>query len=90
MSDASMVLRSVYLPTGLDEALRVTAFVERCSKSLVIRHFLREGLEGYINKRAQTKSPVLSHLLNNEYELMEKAAVQKDLDRLKDAVGTNW
>ena len=42
-----LVLRSINLPTQLDEILRAIAFHTRSTKSEVMRKMLEDGVEGY-------------------------------------------
>jgi|ERR1700678_82397 hypothetical protein len=68
-----MVLRSINLPTELDDQLRAVAFVLRRPKSDLIRMFVADGLIGlmaHLKSASETKTP---ELLNSLYAHIEKS-----------------
>ncbi|AYG70902.1 hypothetical protein [Rhizobium sp. CCGE531] len=70
----NMVLRTVYLPLGLDRELRQLAFSRDVSKADLIRDFIRQGLGGVqqagektladkVQERIDTREKVISSAL---------------------------
>ena len=66
MPDATnMVLRTVYLPVDMDDALRSVSFYERCPKAGIMRHFIYGGLGSYFDNK-QWRELKLAALLQLE------------------------
>jgi hypothetical protein len=64
----NMVLRTVYLPLGLDRELRQLAFSRDVSKADLIRDFIRQGL-GVVQ---QTGEKTLAEKVQERIEMREK------------------
>jgi predicted transcriptional regulator len=58
----TMVLRTVYLPSGLDEALKKLAFHGSTSKGALIRQALRKLVDGEAARVAKEQKPVKESL----------------------------
>jgi hypothetical protein len=56
MSDQTLVLRSVYLPSDLDERLRLRAFNNRVSKNELIRDYLDAQLRAETNNEGTSSN----------------------------------
>lgn len=52
-SEDEMVLRSLHLPSSLDDELRTSAYTRKCSKSALIRACIGRGL-GWYRERTRT------------------------------------
>lgn len=77
MSDSkdNMVLRTVYLPIGLDRQLRQLAFSRDVSKADLIRDFIRLGLGGIQQSGEKTLADKVQERIDSRETTISKALV---------------
>lgn len=77
MSDPkdNMVLRTVYLPIGLDRELRQLAFSRDVSKADLIRDFIRLGLGGVQQSGEKTIADKLQERIETRKSAISQALV---------------
>ena len=71
----NMVLRTVYLPIGLDRELRQLAFSRDVSKADLIRDFIRLGLGGVQQSGEKTLADKVQELIDSREKMISKALV---------------
>ena len=93
---SGMVMRSIYLPSEMDERLRTISFVTRRSKADLIRQFVDEGLVHLAARLRKVKEedfeqaarePVSPETASRAKE--EREAFEKDLERLQEYISRN-
>lgn len=77
MSDTkdNMVLRTVYLPIGLDRELRQLAFTRDVSKADLIREFIRQGLGDVQQSGEKTLADKVEERIKNRETAISEALV---------------
>jgi hypothetical protein len=90
-SVTNLVLRSLYLPRELDDALRSVAFHENCTKSTLMRLMLASGLDDYHSRPKDGTGHNSAEIswqkdvaLFKELELTEREARHKSAKRILD------
>lgn len=78
----AMVLRSVYLPTEMDETLRILAFQQRVTKAELIRQFVDAGLAQLQGKSQPT--PILQGNSLSDFEIAKSNQAVLKMARLAD------
>jgi hypothetical protein len=86
--DTPMVLRSINLPSALDDELRRVAFVLRRSKSDLIRLFVVEGLARLMNElKPESKEPRIDVLDDLSARINKTGrSYEGDFNRMKDFI----